>query len=61
MIFHERFRFTSTGKVHLGHLETIMVHLQCYPYCIFVNREHVEWTMDPVTCLRCLKMLEREK
>ena len=57
-VFVDRWRLLSTGKVHLGHLETVVLYLQCEPWSIRTLDE-VEYTEDPVTCKRCLRPNEK--
>lgn len=57
----DNFRWKSTGTVHAGHMETIIVHLLCKwsPHFAIVIEDEVEYTEDPVNCKTCLKILAK--
>jgi hypothetical protein len=60
--YHKKRRKTiHTGwkRVHAGHLETIVVHLICERGVSYFVDDDVFETDAPVTCKKCLAILEK--
>jgi len=57
---YDGFLIRGSSKVHAGHLETVIVHLLCKPRRSWVIDTDLIPVDSPVTCKRCLAILEKQ-